>query len=192
MPEGMSRGDAQGEYIWEKDAAVMVYVPAGDFPMGSEDGDSDERPVHDVYLDAYYIDKYEVSWGQWKLSKLPFADHQFSRRAYPEAPDWGISDDYPVMSVSWTFANKFTEWAGKRLPTEAEWEKAARGTDGRRYPWGNEEPSFERALWKDHPTALKKTAPVDCCPTGASPYGAIQMAGNVYEWCADTYQRDFY
>lgn len=192
MPEGLARGDRPGEYVWRKDGSVMVYVPPGPFPMGSLDGDEDERPVHEVYLDGYYIDKHEVSWGQWRLSGLPYSKTIGERRPRPEPPDWGIVDDQPVLNVSWQDAQSYVEWAGKRLPTEAEWEKAARGTDGRKYPWGSEPPDFEKAVWKDHPISLTSTAPVTCCAAGASPYGALNMAGNVYEWCQDVYDPGFY
>ena len=100
MPEGLEKGTQEGEYLWEKDNSVMVYIPPGPFTMGTDSGTVNERPAHEVYLDGYYIDKYEVSWRQWKLSGLPFSDHQFARRPYPEAPDWGIRDNFPVMSVS--------------------------------------------------------------------------------------------
>ena len=192
MPDGLVRGEKDGEYVWEKDGAVMVYVPAGAFPMGTEDGEYDEKPVHEVWLDAYYIDKYEVTWGQWKISGLPYETQQFSRHPVPDPPDWGIVDTMPILNVSWINAKKYVEWAGKRLPTEAEWEKAARGTDGRRYPWGDEPPDFDRAIWKDHPIALRSTGDVDCCAAGASPYGVHNMAGNVYEWCEDVYKKNFY
>lgn len=192
MPEGLERGAEEGEYVWKRDGSVMVYVPPGAFPMGSDDGDPDERPVHEVWLDGFYIDKYEVSWGQWKLSGLPYSDNPASRRNLPRAPDWGILDEDPVLNVSWHDARKYVGWAGKRLPTEAEWEKAARGTDGRKYPWGDEEPDFDRAIWKPHPIAAEKTAPVVSFESGASPYGAVHMAGNAYEWCEDVYEADYY
>lgn len=192
MPAGMERGETEGEYLWKKDGAVMVYVPPGPFPMGSADGASDERPVHEVDLDGYYIDKHEVSWAQWKKTGFPYSETPGSRRPQPEAPDWGILDDHPLLNASWKDAKKYAEWAGKRLPTEAEWEKAARGTDGRTYPWGNQPPSFERAVWKDHPIAKESTAPVACCEKGASPYGALNMAGNVYEWVEDYYDAKYY
>lgn len=192
MPEGLVKAEAEGEYRWEKDGAVMVYVPPGPFPMGSAEGAPDEAPVHRVYLDGFYIDKHEVSWGQWKLSGLPYSPEPNSRLPRPAAPDWGIRDDHPVVSVSWEDARAYAAWAGKRLPTEAEWEKTARGTDGRTFPWGSEAPSFERAVWKEHPTSSQSTAPVTCCAAGASPYGALNLAGNVYEWCEDVYAADFY
>ena len=192
MPEGLVRGAEEGEYVWEKDGSVMVYVPPGPFPMGSEDGHADERPVHEVWLDGYYIDKYEVTWGQWKRSGLPYSEEVGSHFRRPSAPEFGIRDDHPIASLSWTDAHDYVEWAGKRLPTEAEWEKAARGTDGRKYPWGSEPPTPERAVWKGHPVAGESTAPVDCCAAGASPYGVYNMAGNVYEWCEDVYASDYY
>ena len=169
----------------------MVYVSPGTFPMGSAEGDRDERPVHEVHLDGYYIDKHEVSWGQWKRSGLPYSKELGRRRPRPEPPDWGIVDDQPVLNVTWHDAKAYVAWAGKRLPSEAEWEKAARGTDGREYPWGSEPPTFERALWKDHPIARESTAAVDCCAAGAS-YGALNMAGNVYDWCEDVYDPGYY
>lgn len=192
LPAGLGRGPVEGEYLWEKDGSVMVYVPPGAFPMGSADGDRDEQPVHSVYLDGYYIDKHEVSWRQWKLSGLPYDESSSSRLPRPRAPDWGIVDEHPVLNVTWKEAGQYAAWAGKRLPTEAEWEKAARGTDGRTYPWGDEPPTFERAVWRENPIADVSTAPVGCCGAGASPYGAVNMAGNVYEWCQDVYDPGFY
>jgi len=192
MPAGMERSDTEGEYLWKKDGAIMVYVPAGPFPMGSENGASDEKPVHEVYLDAFYIDKHEVSWAQWKATGFPFSERPGSRLPEPQAPDWGILDGHPLLNASWNDAKRYVEWAGKRLPSEAEWEKAARGTDGRTYPWGDEPPNFDRAVWREHPIAQDSTAPVDCCEQGASPYGALNMVGNVYEWVEDTYDPRYY
>lgn len=192
MPDGLMRSAVRGEYVWQKDDSIMVYVPAGEFLMGSEDGDPDEQPTREIYLDAYYIDKYEVAWRQWKRSGLPYSEVPNSRRDYPEAPDWGIVDDHPVTNVSWIYAARFAHWAGKNLPTEAQWEKAARGTDGNVYPWGNASPSAATAVWRDKANAARSTSAVSCCDAGASPYGALNMAGNVYEWCADTYSAGAY
>lgn len=192
MPDGLVRGDQQGEYLWQKDGSVMVYVPSGAFTMGSDEGEPDEQPAHEVWLDGFYIDKHEVSWAQYKKSGAPIDTNLHSRLPQAFSPDWGIVDTQPVLNVSWHHAQDFVAWAGKRLPTEAEWEKAARGTDGRTYPWGNEAPTFDRAVWKDHPIALTSTADVTCCAAGASPYGVLNMAGNVYEWVADTYEARYY
>jgi formylglycine-generating enzyme required for sulfatase activity len=192
MPEGLVRGEVEGEYVWRRDDSIMVYVAPGPFPRGSDEGSRDEKPVRQVWLDGFYIDKTEVSWRQWKLSGLPYSEDPSSRLRHTRAPDWGIVDEHPVLNVSWDEAKAWVKWAGKRLPSEAEWEKAARGTDGRRYPWGDSPPTEERAVWIDHPIALESTAVVSCCSEGASPYGALNMAGNVYEWCEDTYAADYY
>ncbi len=192
MPDGLTRAERDGEYVWQKDGSIMVYVPGGAFSMGSGSGDADEQPVRQVSVSPFYIDKYEVSWRQWKHSGLPYSESTVSRLPEPKAPDWGIRDGEPVVNVNWEFAKRYTGWAGKRLPTEAEWEKAARGTDARTYPWGNEPPNFDRALWMEHPIAKERVGPADCCDDGASPYGAVNMAGNVYEWCEDVYRADYY
>ena len=192
LPPGLEKAEARGEYLWSKDSSIMVYVPPGVFSMGSNDGGSDERPVHEVELAGFYIDKYEVSWRQWKLSQLPYSKSPVDRLRKPRAPDWGIVDEQPALNVSWHDAIAYADWVGKRLPSEAEWEKAARGTDGRRFPWGDEPPTAERAMWRENPLAAVSTAPVDCCAEGASPYGALNLAGNVYEWCLDVYEKDFY
>ena len=192
MPEGLSRGKTQGEYVWKKDGAIMVYVPPGPFTMGSDQGEPSARPAHPVELDGFYIDKNEVSWRRWKESGLRYLTEINERLQVVQPPDWGLHDAQPVVNVSWRDAKSYAAWAGKRLPTEAEWEKAARGTDARTYPWGNDPPTFERAIWVDHPMSRTSTAPVNCCRAGASPYGAVNMAGNVWEWCEDTYSPGFY
>jgi len=192
MPEGLVRGDRPGEYLWLKDRSVMVYVPPGPFAMGSDDGDPDERPVHEVELDGFYVDKYEVSWRQWRLSGLPLPKDIDGAPIKDYKPVWGRADELPVSYVDWHDAQAYAAWVGKRLPTEAEWEKAARGTDGRVYPWGDEPPSFARAVWKEHPIGKEQPAPVTCCTAGASPYGVLNMAGNVFEWCEDLYDPTYY
>ena len=192
LPDGLERGLTTGEYIWKKDKAVMVYVPPGPFTMGSDKSQEFERPAHTVELDGYYIDKYEVSWRKWKASGLPYRTVPNVREPIVFPPDWGLRDAHPVVHVTWTDAKQYAAWAGKRLPTEAEWEKAARGTDGREFPWGNDPPTPHRAMYVDHPLSLTSTAPVGCCLEGASPYGAVNMAGNVWEWCEDSYLPGFY
>ena len=134
MPEGLSRAKKEGEYIWKKDGTVMVYVPPGAFTMGSDQGEPSAKPPHKVELDGFYIDKFEVSWRRWKESGLPYLTEVNERIQQVQPPDWGLHDAQPVVHVTWHDAKRYAAWAGKRLPTEAEWEKAARGTDGRTYP----------------------------------------------------------
>ena len=166
----------------------MVYVPAGEFIMGSDEGDSDERPVHTVYLDAFYIDKYEVTNSQYRkcveagACDVPLVP---SDTTYYDNADYA---GHPVAYVSWNDALAYCQWAGKRLPTEAEWEKAARGTDGRTYPWG-EGIDCDLAQYNE---CGGRTVPVGSKPKGASPYGALDMAGNVWEWVADWYDSGYY
>jgi len=181
---------AQQKKITGEDGAPMVLVPAGEFTMGSNDGSDDEKPVHQVYLDAYYLDKYEVTVGQYaKFLKAT---------GFNGPPMWATMDQpshqkRPIVNVDWSDASNYCEWAGKRLPTEAEWEKAARGTDGRIYPWGNEPPNTLRAnygqeKWNNH-TAL---VPVGQLKDGKSPYEIYDLAGNVWEWVSDWYDPDYY
>jgi len=172
-----------------KDGAPMVLVPAGEFTMGSEQGDDDEQPVHRVYLDSFYLDTFEVTNGRF----AKFVD------AIQSEPPWGFADqetpvvhaDRPVRWVNWLEATGYCLWAGKRLPTEAEWEKAARGTDGRVYPWGNEPPTAAHAVF-----GLKEGAEMVSAignrELGRSPYGVHDLAGNLYEWVADWYDESVY
>ncbi len=192
LPRGLIRSEVEGEYLWQSDGSIMVFVPPGPFKMGHDHGDPDEQPVHEVWLDGFYIDKYETTWRQWRLSGLPLPVDINGLPIRPAKPIWGRGDRMPVSYIKWTDAKRYVAWAGKRLPTEAEWEKAARGTDERIYPWGNEAPSFERAVWREHPIGKDEPTPVDASPEGVSPYGAYNMAGNVYEWTEDVYDRAFY
>jgi formylglycine-generating enzyme required for sulfatase activity len=166
----------------------MVGVPAGEFIMGSPAGEGadDEHPQHTVSLDAFWIDRTEVTNAQYRgcLDAGACAKPQY----------WGDSaydaDGQPVVGVVWNDAEAYCKWAGARLPTEAEWEKAARGTDGRVYPWGNEDPTCERANYNTD--CVGKPALTGSYPASASPYGALDMAGNVWEWVADWYAADTY
>jgi len=163
----------------------MVYIPPGEFLMGSKEGegDPDERPQRRVYLDGYWIDKNLVTVAQYRK----FC--QATERQMPGLPDWS-KDDHPMVNVSWHDAAAYAQWAGKSLPTEAEWEKAARGTDGRIYPWGN---AWDGAKCQHSVgQTAGKTAPVGSFPAGKSPYGCLDMAGNVWEWCADWYDAGYY
>jgi formylglycine-generating enzyme required for sulfatase activity len=177
---------------WVRDASEMVLVPGGEFLMGSTDADpdarSDERPQHRVWLDAYYADVYPVTVRQYRV----FC--QASGRGMPEAPFWGgWLDDHPVVNVSWHDAVAYCEWAGKRLLTEAEWEKAARGVDGRIWPWGNEwDGRAAHCDYQHHCEWSGKTAPVGSHSGGVSPYGCHDLIGNVWEWCADWYGGEYY
>ena len=191
--------------------ADMIYIPAGEFTMGSTSGGADEQPVHTVYLDAYYIDKYEVTKEEYAIflnesmqtgdiqvgsdrvtkdgnvlilinnttSEISYNSNQF-------VVDNG-KEKYPVVHLTWYGADAYAKHHGKRLPTEAEWENAARGTDQRNYPWGNEIPTSEHCNFNG------PLLPVgQYIPKGDSPYGCTDMAGNVWEWCNDLYDADYY
>ena len=168
----------------------MLYVPAGEFMMGLTAADTeafaDEKPPHPVYLDAFWIDRTEVTKAQYQRCV------EAGVCAAPSCSGTG-KGDHPVVCVRWQDASKYCAWAGRRLPTEAEWEKAARGTDGGKYPWGNDAPDCNRAnyLGKDGGCVGATTA-VDSHPSGASAYGALDMAGNVWEWVADWYNEKYY
>ncbi|MBN2555470.1 MAG: SUMF1/EgtB/PvdO family nonheme iron enzyme [Anaerolineales bacterium] len=171
---------------------VMVYVPAAEFDMGSESGDSDELPVHTVYLDSYWIDQTEVTnvmYAQCVAAGACEAPSEYlmdQMSGYYSGPS---TDDYPVVNIDWFRAEAYCTWAGARLPSEAEWELAARGTDGRTYPWGNDAPTDDLTNYFRHVGDLQ---PVGSYPDGASPYGALDMAGNAGEWVNDWFGETYY
>jgi len=163
----------------------MVYVPKGVFTMGSDLGELDEQPAHDVYLDAFWIDQTEVTYTM-------YASFTPSR-----------SGQYPVQNATWEQASAYCAWVGSRLPTEAEWEKAARSPDKRTYPWGNQNPADDLVNFADVKSRLswgdisvndgyENVAPVGSYPAGASMYGALDMAGNLAEWVNDWYDETYY
>ncbi|MDY6788087.1 MAG: formylglycine-generating enzyme family protein, partial [candidate division WOR-3 bacterium] len=179
------------EYINKKDGTILVYIPAGDFIMGNNDGWEREQPEHKVYLDGYYLSKYEITNKQYKK----FCDE--TGREYPgDLNPYAMDNyftgypDYPV-DVTWSEAKAYCDWAGLKLPTEAQWEKSAKGTDERKYPWGNRDPDSLLAnfgwIYIDGNDGYSYTSPVGAFPAGKSPYGLMDMAGNVSEWCNDWY-----
>jgi len=178
------------------DGMRLVYIPAGEFSMGaSEDdleaGDS-ERPIHEVYLSAYWIDQNEVTNGMYNRCVQAGACQPPGERGSKTRTSYfgdAAFDLFPVIHVSWEDAADYCGWAGRRLPSEAEWEKAARGTDGRLYPWGNSPPGIRLANFDN---LLGDTEQAAVHPAGASPYGVLDMAGNVSEWVADWFQANAY
>lgn len=164
------------------DGMTMVYVPEGEFTMGITNGPLEmEGPAHQVYLDAYWIDKTEVTIGMYNLC----VSSGYCRPIVLEG-----SDRNPVTNAAWEEARTYCEWAGRRLPTEAEWEKAAKGNNNFKFPWGNSDATLDRVYFGEQPGTL----PVGSLPLGASPYGALDMAGNAWEWVADwfaQYSSDF-
>lgn len=174
----------------KKDSMELVYVPAGEFTMGSDVGAYNHIPAHSVYLDAFWFDKTEITNKMYAICvfegvcKKPLKTNSITHPTYYGRSEF---DDYPVIFVDWSMAKAYCDWAGRRLPTEAEWEKVARGSDKRLYPWGNDPPDND--LLNDD---SGDTTPVGKYSKGVSPYGALDMAGNVLEWVADRYSETYY
>ncbi|MFQ5942323.1 MAG: bifunctional serine/threonine-protein kinase/formylglycine-generating enzyme family protein [Anaerolineales bacterium] len=186
------------------DGMRQVYVPEGEFNMGADasdpDGSADEKPVHTVMLDAFWMDQTEVTNRMYRMCVMAGACDFPSRAPQFDNPDL---TDHPVVGVNWRDAEDYCEWAGRRLPTEAEWEKAARGSDGRTFPWGFSAIAGHRLnfadasldeLWADasEDDGFMYSSPVGNYPAGASPYGALDMAGNVWEWVSDWFLSRYY
>jgi formylglycine-generating enzyme required for sulfatase activity len=201
--------------VWATDGAEMVFIAAGEFSMGSEELGDDERPVHQVYLDDFWLDRYEVTnerfarfvaetdyqtdaekagWG-WVRIDSEWEEVDDANWRHPRGPDSGIEDkmDHPVVLVSWNDADAYCRWAGKQLPTEAQWEKAARGpglNSSHNYAWGD---TFDASRANTRESGLNDTTPVGSySPQGDSPYGAADMTGNVWEWVSDWYDSSYY
>ena len=178
----------------------MLGIPAGEFIMGSDVEERDEQPAHKVYLDAFYLDKYEVSSEEYAkfLNKVGKSGKYYRLNKYGtlkyDKKFLAKKKKYPINNVSWVGASAYCRWKKKRLPTEAEWEKAARGSEGKIYPWGDEPPEPWKARFNQFWQQLKLDVlvPVDSIPEGKSPFGLYHMAGNVKEWVEDWYDRDYY
>lgn len=215
MPEDVKKVISKAQEVdknkngfWEayyQDRIVMLYIPPGEFMMGQTEeekkwlidkiGEEDynpyyanETPLHKVYLDGYWIGKYEVTYVQFDRYCKE------TKREKPDDEGWGRVNR-PVIYVSWYEAAAYCQWLSNKtglqfnLPTEAQWEKVARGNDLRKYPWGRREPDKSLANFSGN---IGKTAPVGSYPSGASPYGLLDMAGNVWEWCSDWYEAVYY
>jgi formylglycine-generating enzyme required for sulfatase activity len=174
--------------ISDRDGMTLVFVPAGEFVMGTTNPtplESDEAPQRTVTLDGFWIDKTEVTNAMYAKC-VQAGKCAKSTSTNFAAPDYA---DHPVVSVLWEEARVYCEWAGRRLPTEAEWEKAARGTDGRLYPWGNEPPD---TILGQATTGAGDTLKVGSLSADASPYGVLDTFSNVRQWVADWYAPDYY
>ncbi len=176
------------------DGMVEIYIPSGTFIMGSTDdfneAELQEKPQHNVFLSGYWIDQTEVTQGMYKRciasGGCPDLVHDEEQNSNFTNSDY---DNHPVTYVTWDQAKNYCEQVGRRLPTEAEWEKAARGTDARLYPWGDEPPNGNQALFG---MAFNTTRPVGSYPDGKTPYGVLDMIGNVREWVNDIYSEYYY
>lgn len=180
----------------------MVEIPSGSFPMGvppgDRDGGRDEYPRHEVLLDRFWIDQFEVTNGRY-VEFVKSAGHRVPQNpTNPTRNLWqgdSITEslaERPVINVDWFDADAYCKWAGKRLPTEAEWEKAAKGTSDRRFPWGNVEPTAKHLNYNQRWIGEKTLMPVGSYEAGKSPYGVYDVVGNVWEWVNDWYDARYY
>ncbi|MGB0389190.1 MAG: formylglycine-generating enzyme family protein [Ardenticatenaceae bacterium] len=233
VPPTATPGLGIGSTMVGQDGMILLYVPKGEFLRGSKEADADanddgrEYPQRSIYLDAFWIDQTEVTNEMFsrfvdETGHETHAEKEGTGWVYDASPDFWTRTDganwqhphgpdsnldglekHPVVQISWNDAKAYCQWAGRRLPTEAEWEKAARGPHGRTYPWGNEDVAdnllnlcHKNCPWSGRIDSIddgyELTAPVGTYPDGASPYGALDMAGNVWEWTADWYDPDYY
>lgn len=173
------------------DNMVEMYVPAGEFLMGTKEKSfPSSYPEHTVYLDAFWIDKTEVTNAMYALCvKKKECKYNYARPGYNPNYSNPLYANYPITYVTWQDAYNYCQWAGRRLPTEAEWEKAARGTQAQFYPWGNDAPNLSLLNFNKE---VGMTLSVYRYPRGASPYGALNMEGNVREWVSDWFSPIYY
>lgn len=190
---------AQMTAVVSRSVNQMVLISEGYFTMGSNNGPDDEKPEHQVFVKSFLIDVLPVSNADFakflnarglknNLGESFYDEDDRDARIHKQNSIWNADLGYathPVNEVSWVGARDYCAWLNKRLPTEAEWEKAARGTDARRYPWGNSKPDQTRALYG---APYNASAPVDAFPAGASPYGVLDLSGNQWEWVASAYR----
>ena len=181
---------------------AMAQIPAGVFTMGSNHGPDDEKPAHRIFLSSYSIDRYPVTnfqFAQFLNAVGPrntnnerlFDDDDNDARIHLKDRLWQADigfEDHPVVEVSWVGARDYCLWSGKKLPTEAQWEKAARGTDELKFPWGNTAPTQPTALYAQYAASFNDTVPVTISTKGASPYGVMDLVGNAWEWVSSAYK----
>ncbi len=181
LPVGVVFGDAAGEFLNVRDASILLWVPQGSFRMGSEDHERNQRPKHRVtFATGYFFGKYEITWGQYR---------KFCEQTEWEAPTpaFAVTDVHPVHFVSWKDAAAYCTWAGLRLPSEAEWEYAATGPAGWAYPWGDDHDPSRANFRVPGNDGYIYTAPVGSFSQGVSPFGSLNLGGNVLEWVQDVY-----
>ena len=188
--------------ITGRDGAPLLLIPAGEFlmgtPLSNRDGGRDEYPQRRIFLDAFYLDVYEVTNARY-LDFMKATGHRVPENPRDKALTlWkgpsvpAAFTDHPVVNVDWEDARAYCAWAGRKLPSEAEWERAARGTTGRRFPWGDAEPTRILANYLNQWRNGAGLEPVGSHPKGASAEGVQDLQGNVWEWVADWYEPDYY